>query len=193
MTTSVRYKGAHAGAGFRLVYVDECDLHTHPHLVQVWQRRGCPMIVPAAGTDQRRAVFGALDSGSGHVIWQLHSRKGGDAFAGFLAQIAHTWPDAHLILVMDNASYHRSPVVRAWWAAQDGRVTSFWLPVYTPNLNLMERVWRFLKQKLACHRFWADVDVLEATASTLLDRLEAHFHAEKGPAIFLRKDFCEAA
>lgn len=42
-------KGAAAGAGFRLVYVDACDLHTHPHLAQVWQRRGHPVIVPAAG------------------------------------------------------------------------------------------------------------------------------------------------
>jgi len=151
------------------------------------------MIVPAAGKDQRRAVFGAVDYGSGAVTWQMHPRKGGDAFAALLDQIAQTWPDDHLVLVMDNVSYHRSPVVRTWWAEQEGRVTPFWLPVYTPNLNLMERVWRYLKQKLACHRFWADVEGLEAAASTLLRQIEAHFHPAEGPAIFLRKDLCEAA
>lgn len=94
---------------------------------------------------------------------------------------------------MDNVSYHRSPVVRTWWAEQKGRVTAMWLPVYTPNLNLMERVWRFVKQKLACHRFWADVAGLEAAAATLLDRVEAHFHAGESPGIHLRKHLCEAA
>lgn len=161
--------------------------------MQVWQRRGRPLSVPAAGKDQRRAVFGAVDYASGVVTWQLHPQKGGDAFAAFLAQIAETWPEDQLILVMDNVSYHRAPAVRTWWAGQAGRVTPFWQPAYTPTLNLMERVWRFLKQKLACHRFWNDVAGLEAVAATLLDQVEAHFHADHAPGIRLVRNFCEAA
>ncbi len=151
------------------------------------------MTVPAAGADQRRAVFGAVDYASGRVVWQVRARKHGDAFAAFLAQIARAWPDDHLILVMDNVSYHRSHAVRAWWSDQHGRVSPFWLPVYTPNLNLMERVWRALKHKLACHRFWADVAGLEAAAATLLERLEARFHTDHPPSIRLTKDFCQSA
>lgn len=149
--------------------------------------------MPAAGKDQRRAVFGAVDYGSGEVTWRLQPKKGGDAFAAFLAQIAETWPDEQVVLVMDNVSYHRSAVVRAWWAEQEGRVTPLWLPVYTPNLNLMERVWRFLKHKLACHWFWADVEGLEMTAAYLLDHIEAHFHADHPPGVSLVRDLCEAA
>lgn len=138
-------------------------------------------------------MFGAVDYASGRVVWHLAAHKGGAAFAAFLARLGTIWPDEHLVLVMDNVSYHRAPAVRAWWAEQEGRITPLWLPVYTPNLNLMERVWRFLKQKLACHRFWADVAGLEAAATTLLDRLEAHFHAATPPAFRLRQDFCETA
>lgn len=149
--------------------------------------------MPAAGADQRRAVFGALDYGSGQVLWSLAPKKSGDRFAAFLDHIAQTWPEDHLVLVLDNVSYHRSQAMRDWWAGQEGRLTPFWLPAYTPNLNLIERVWRYLKQKLACHRFWHDVAGLEATATRLLDQLEAHFHTENGPSLFLRQDFCEAA
>lgn len=137
------------------------------------------------GPDQRRTVFGALDYASGEVCWQLHPAKGGDALATFLTQVAQTWPNDQIVLVMDNASYHRSPVVRAWWTEQQGRITPFWLPVSSPQLNLIERVWGFLKQKLACHRFWADVEGLEAAATTLLNRIEAHFHTDAPPAIRL--------
>ena len=91
-----------------------------------------------------RAVFGALDYGSGQVLAQVAPQKSGDRFAAFLAQIAQTWPEDHLVLVMDNVSYHRSHgdarlVGGAGWT----RMTPFWLPAYTPNLNLIERVWRF--------------------------------------------------
>jgi transposase len=149
--------------------------------------------VPAAGADQRRAVFGALDYGSGQVLTDLAPQKDGARFAAFLAQVAQTWPADHLVLVMDNVSYHRSRAMRDWWATQDGRLTPFWLPAYTPNLNLIERVWRYLKQKLACHRFWNDVAGLETAATRVLARIEAHFHTDDGPSIFLRQDFCEAA
>ena len=173
--------------------MDECDLHTHPHLAAVWQRRGAPLIVPAAGVDQRRAVFGALDYASGQLVWQLHDRKDGAAFAAFLEQVAQTWPEEDLLVVMDNVSYHRAPAVRTWWAAQAGRLIPFWLPVYAPTLNLIERIWRFLKHKLACHRFWADVAGLQAAAAALLDRIEAHFHTDQRPAIRLVPNFCQTA
>lgn len=141
------------------------------------------------GSQTRRVVFGALDYGSGQVVYDLQPRKGGDAFVAFLDHVAQVWPEDQLVLVMDNASYHRSPVVRAWWAMQAGRVTLFWLPVYAAQLNLMERVWRFLKQKLACHRFWADVAGLDHAVAALLDQITAHFHTEDGPSIVLHKNF----
>jgi transposase len=151
------------------------------------------MSVPAAGADQRRAVFGALDYATGQLIWHMDTRKGGAAFAAFLDRIAAAWPAEDLVLVMDNVSYHRAPAVRTRWAAQDGRLIPFWLPVYAPTLNLIERVWRYLKQKLACHRFWTDVAGLEAAAAALLDRIEARFHADPPPAIRLAQDFCQVA
>lgn len=149
--------------------------------------------MPAAGKDERRAVFGALAYATGQLVWQLAPHKGGDPFATFLAHLAEVWPDEELILVLDNVSYHRAPAVRTWWAAQGGRMIPFWLPVYAPTLNLIERVWRFLKQKLACHRFWADVAGLEAAAATLLDRIEARFHTDHPPAIRLVQNFCQSA
>ena len=66
------------------------------------------MSVPAAGADQRIAVYGALDYASGQVLWQMARHKDGAGFAAFLAQIGQTWPDEVLVLVLDNVSYHRS-------------------------------------------------------------------------------------
>lgn len=151
------------------------------------------MSVPAAGEDERIAIYGAVDYASGQVLCQTAASKKGAGFAAFLEQIAQTWPDQTLVLVLDNASYHRSAPMRTWWAAQDGRVLPFWLPVYAPHLNLLERVWRFLKHKLACHRFWADIEALRQAATTLLGLTEARFHTPDRPAIRLRQNFCHSA
>jgi transposase len=151
------------------------------------------MSVPAAGEDARIAVYGAVDYASGQVLYQTAASKNGAGFAVFLEQIAQTWPEQTLVLVLDNASYHRSAPMRTWWAAQEGRLLPFWLPVYAPHLNLLERVWRFLKQKLACHRFWADPAGLRQAATTLLGQTEARFHAPDRPAIRLGQNLCQSA
>jgi hypothetical protein len=149
--------------------------------------------VPAAGQDQRRAVFGALDYASGQVTSAIAKHKNGAGFATVLTEIAQAWPADLLGLVLDNVSYHRAPAVRTWWAIQERRITPFWLPAYAPNLNLIERVWHFLKQKLACHRFWADREGLRPTAATLLTDLEAHFHTEEPLGIYVTHTFCQSA
>jgi hypothetical protein len=172
-------------------------VHTHPHQAKIWQRRGQPLRVPAAGEDERVAVYGALDYASGRVLSQTAASKNGAGFAAFLEQIAPAWPEAWpeqtLVLALDNASYHRFAAMRAWWAAPEGRVIPFWLPKYAPHLILQERVWRFLKQKLACHRFWADPAGLAEAAGTLLRCTDARLNKPDRPAICLGHDFCASA
>ena len=56
------------------------------------------------------------------------------------------------------------------------------LPAYSPQLNLLERLWRYLKGKLACHRWWDVLARLQQAAETLLTGLEVPFHATDGPA-----------
>jgi hypothetical protein len=53
---------------------------------------------------------------------------------------------------------------------------------YTLELNLMERVWRYVKDKLSCHRWWADWEALWTAMHALLARLKACFHRENGSA-----------
>lgn len=180
-------------AGFRLVYVDECELHSHPHLAKVWQPRGAPVKVPAAGVNQRVPVLGAVDYASGEIVWTLPPAKNGASFVELFEQVAARWPDEVVILVMDTVSYHRGAVMRASWSTQQERLIPFWLPVHTPNLNLMERVWRWLKQGMACHRFRAEEVTLRETADMLLDGVTARFYAPDGPSITLDHNFRQSA
>ena len=41
------------------------------------------------------------------------------------------------------------------------RIQPFFLPAYAPGPNLLERLWRYLNDKLACHRWWNDLDRLQ--------------------------------
>jgi transposase len=152
------------------------------------------MTVPAAGDDHKFTVFGAVDCASGQVLWQTSASKGETAFIAFLDHLVAAMPaNEPAVLVLDNASHHKSQAVRAHWQAVADRLEPFFLPAYTPQLNLIERLWRYLKAKLACHRWWNDLDRLIQATETLLASLEVHFHTNDGPAFRPAQNFCEFA
>jgi transposase len=148
--------------------------------------------VPAAGVDARFVVYGALDYASGRLVWQTADGKDGATFAGFLDRVAAAWPEGPLVVVLDNAGYHKGRVARAWWDAHRDRVRPLWQPPYAPHLNLVERVWRHLKDRLACHRHWDDLAGLRVASEDLLARTTANFH-DPDRGIRLRHNFCQPA
>jgi transposase len=149
--------------------------------------------IPAAGQDRKFAVFGALDYATGQIIWQLSLQKDGTAFVAFLDHLVATLPDRPLVIVLDNVGDHKGQLAKNWWMAHHDRVRPLWLPTYAPELNLMERVWGYVKEKLSCHRWWADGQALEGATARLLSHLQARFHQPDSAGIALVHNFCEAA
>ena len=138
-------------------------------------------------------VYGALDYASGQVSWQIAPTKDAASFVAFLDQVAATWPTGQVLVVLDNVGYHKGHEARRWWVAHRDRIRPMWLPAYSPELNLMERVWRHLKDKLANHRWWADLPALERAAAGLLARTEARFHRPEGIGLRPVQDFRKVA
>jgi transposase len=147
--------------------------------------------VPAAGEDRKFVVFGGLDYATGRLVWRIGPSKDSAAFIGFLEALAAAFPIGQIVVVLDNVGYHKSAETKRWWVDHRGRIRPLWLPAYAPELNLIERVWRHLKDKLSCHRRWADLDALQRATAGLLDRLRAEFHRPAG--ISLVQDFWESA
>ncbi|MBA3822931.1 MAG: transposase, partial [Ktedonobacterales bacterium] len=79
------------------------------------------------------------------------------------------------------------------WQRLSHTLTPYWLPAYAPQLNLIERVWRWLKSKIACHRWWNAMDQLPAATETLLAAVEVHFHTTNGPSFQVVQNFYHSA
>jgi transposase len=99
---------------------------------------------PARAThDYRRAgtssLYAALDIGSGKVIGSLHARHRAVEFKKFLQTIDREVPAQYAVhVVLDNASTHKTPVVKRWLLAHPRFVLHF-TPTSSSWLNLVER------------------------------------------------------
>ena len=124
-------------------------------------KRGQRKRVPAPGTPEFCHVFGAYNWRSGNVDWLTARRKNSETFIAFLEHLAFTvHPNQRLILVLDNASYHKSRATTAALAALEDRILVFWLPKYRPFLNPIERFWLHLKHLVTANQLHPDLDRL---------------------------------
>jgi len=102
-----------------------------------------PGIPERATHDYKRhgtsSLYAALDLTTGKVIGQLHSRHRAVEFKKFLQTIDQEVPaDLDVHLVLDNASTHKTPVIKRWLLAHPRFVLHF-TPTSSSWLNLVER------------------------------------------------------
>ncbi len=64
------------------------------------------------------------------------------------------------VVVLDNASVHKKAVKERWAVWQERGLFVFFLPPYSPHLNIAEILWRKLKYEWLCPEDYADKETL---------------------------------
>lgn len=121
---------------------------------QGWIKRGHSIQLKTNSGKNRLNIVAAYSPVDRDLI-SLEGRESCDAerIVELLRKIRAANPGKRLLLVLDNASYHRAASVKH--AAAKLRIELLYLPPYSPNLNLIERFWKFLKRKVARNRYHA--------------------------------------
>lgn len=149
--------------------MDETTLSLHPPLRRCWMKRGERKTIPAPGTPGFRHVFGALNWHTHQVNHLIASHKNTDGFIAFVEHLMlRCYPTGKVILVLDNAAYHKS---RAAFAALDvfaHRLWVVWLPTYSPYFNPIERFWLHLKNRANANRLHATLADLSAAIDQVI-------------------------
>lgn len=131
-------------------------------------------MIPAAGTNRRLCVYGALNYRTGQSHYMVHPKKNSQQFAEFLRQLLEANSERRLALVIDNASYHRTKAILALLREHADHVFVIWLPKYSPELNLIEGLWGYLKRSALNNYFFGEIESLEAAIHEAFAELQQH-------------------
>ena len=107
-------------------------------------------------------MYGAFNYRTGQSHYMAHPKKNAQQFAGFLRQLLEENSERRLVLVLDNASYHHTRAIHQLLADHRDHVLAIWLPKYSPELNLIEGLWGYLKRSALNNYFFGDIESLEA-------------------------------
>lgn len=137
-----RLDAAAAGRG-HVYFVDAAHFVFGTYLCCLWSF--VRIFVRAASGRQRFNVLGAWNAITRQLVAVTNTTVvNTETMCELLGKIAALGLTGPITLVLDNARYQRNATVQAL-AGQLG-ITLLFLPSYSPNLNLIERLWRFLKR-----------------------------------------------
>ena len=134
------------------------------------------IFVRAASGRQRFNVLGAWNAVTRQLVAVTNTTVVNTETMGELLQnIAALKLTGPITLVLDNARYQRNAVVQA--LAEQLGITLLYLPSYSPNLNIIERLWKFIKRRALYGRYHPTFAEFQAAIEEVLDGLSTT-HAE---------------
>ncbi|HZK67643.1 MAG TPA: IS630 family transposase [Chloroflexota bacterium] len=162
-----------------LLYEDEVDLNLLPGVIRCWTRLGEQRKVFTPGTNKKRYGFGAVDFTEGTIVTHLAERKNGAGFCQLIeAIVARYCPEPvytgpKVVLVIDNYVIHKSKLTQATLDKHTDRLELFALPSYSPKLNVIERLWKYLHARVTHNHLFGSIEELLQAVLQFLGELAA--------------------
>jgi transposase len=162
-------KGALTRRG-KVYFLDAAHLLHAAIPSQGWIKRGQTVQLKTNSGRNRLNILGAYSPDDRDLI-SLEGRESCDAerVVQLLRKIRAANPGKRLLIVLDNAPYnHADPVTQA---AKVLHIHLLYLPTYSPNLNLIERFWKFLKGKVARNQYYATFAEFRTAVQQVLNNI----------------------
>jgi transposase len=156
-----------------ILYVDGVHPQHNTMLAYGWIKGGKDNIIKSNTGRQRININGALDSETHAVITQEDESINAMSTIKLLKKIEASYPLAGIIYVIcDNARYYRSKLVSQF--LETSKVQLVFLPSYSPNLNLIERLWKFMKKKILYNRYYEKFDTFKKVTQEFFENIQQY-------------------
>jgi transposase len=132
----------------RLYFADETGFTQPPYVPYGWQRRNQPLLLPARTTTKRLNLLGLMRLDNHLTVYHSERPLTGSFVVDSLTHFSEQGHQKPVVVVLDNGPIHRCQLVydqQAGWEDKD--VYLFFLPAYSPHLNPIEILWRFIKYR----------------------------------------------
>ena len=128
--------------GLRLMFQDEAGFGRTNKPKRCWSPKGIRPVVPCHRIREYTYVYGAVSPLDGEMVSLILPYSNTDCMNIFLNEVSKRYPDDYILMVADNAAWHRSKGLNI-----PNNIEIFPLLPYSPELNPIEQIWDETREK----------------------------------------------
>ncbi len=153
-----------------ILFQDESMIRDYLAVGNTWFLKGKQRQVPTFGQHKGVKLIGTLNYETGEVFCVEEENYDAVVFEKFLRKVLTKYPTGKIVMILDNARIHHAKLLKTLLEANT-RLQLVFLPPYSPNLNLIEGLWKWLKEKIIKNVFYGSVLEIRKNVSLFIDSI----------------------
>jgi transposase len=141
-----------------------------------WIEKGTEKEVRSNTGRKRLNVNGAINLNH-EVVMRDDESINADSAIALYEQLEAKHPTGTIYVIEDNARYYRAKIVTEWLEKPGRRIKVLFLPPYAPNLNLIERLWKFMHKEVLHNQYYETYDKFKEAIYQFFEKINAGGYA----------------
>lgn len=155
-----------------LLFEDECMIRDYQALQRTWFEKGKQRIIPTTGKHRGVKLLSTVDYVTGQIVWQEDEQYTAETFLTFLQKVVRHYPTGNIVIVLDNARIHHAKLLEPFLEGMKGRLELVFLPPYSPQFNVVEGLWKWLKADVINNVFYHTVADIRNNVTAFMEEIE---------------------
>jgi len=138
------------------LFEDESMIRDYQAIQRTWFEKGKQRVIKTTGKHRGVKLLATVDYCTGKVVWQEDEEYTAETFLTFLKRVLAAYPTGTIAMILDNARIHHAKLLQDF-LRENKRLTLVFLPPYSPQLNVVEGLWKWLKADVVNNVFYHTV------------------------------------
>lgn len=155
----------------RILFEDECMIRDYQALANTWFPRGQQKRIPTYGQHRGAKLMGTIDYETGEIYVENHEQYDAKVFLSFLENIIAKYPEGKTVMILDNARIHHAQLIQPFLLEHADKLELVFLPPYSPQLNIIEGLWGWMKKSVIYNVFFESVGEIRDAVKGFIDEI----------------------
>jgi transposase len=154
----------------RIFFLDESMIRDYQAIQKTWFKKGKQKLIKTYGKHRGAKLIGALDYESGEIFCTVEEQYTAKEFLIFLELLVAKCDGEKIVVVLDNARIHHAKLLKSFLKENEENLVLKFLPPYSPNLNLIEGLWKWMKSSVINNVFFETVEEIRTAVTKFIQQ-----------------------